>query len=177
MIRYVTFLRGINVSGQKLIKMDELNRIMSTLKLKEVKTFIQSGNVLFNSPETNTEKLSQQITKKLKSELGYDVPVVIRTIDQLRLLIEQDPFKKIKEGDDIKLYVSFLPTTPLQKIKAPILSPKKDVKILSIHDGDICCLGLPLPNGTYGFPNLFIEKTFGMPATTRNWNTVNKVSL
>ena len=108
MIRYIALLRGINVSGQKIIKMEALKNIFESLKLKNVKTYIQSGNVIFDASEKNSVLLNERIEKHLNKSLGYKVSVMLRTVTELGEIIKLNPYKKIDIDKDIHLYVSFL---------------------------------------------------------------------
>lgn len=176
MTRHIAFLRGINVGGQKIIKMEDLNAMFAGFGLKNVKTYIQSGNVLFDAPEKDPAKLARTIEKGLLTELRYAVPVVVRTTSEIEAIIKLDPFKKEK-SDDSKKYVTFLSGEPTKKPKLPLLTSKKEIRILSVHALNAFSLGLPLPGGRFGFPNNIIEKELGVAGTTRNWTTVNKIIL
>ncbi len=172
MFKYYAFLRGINVGG-RVVKMDALTEMFISLKLKNVKTFIQSGNVIFESPEKNTKVQAERIEKKLLKELGYQVPALLRTREELESLIKHDPFKKMKS--DAKTYVVLIAEELKEKPKLPLVSQKDGVKVLGMRKADIFCEALPLKGGRWGFPNAFIEKQFKVPATTRNWNTLSKI--
>jgi uncharacterized protein (DUF1697 family) len=172
MIKYYAFLRGINVGG-RVVKMDALTQIFLSLKLKNVKTFIQSGNVIFESPEKNVKAHAEKIEKKLLKELGYEVPTLLRTHEELEALIQHDPFKKMKP--DAKIYVVLIAEELKEKLKLPLVSEKDGVKVLGMRKADIFCEALPLKGGRWGFPNAFIEKQFKVSATTRNWNTISKI--
>jgi uncharacterized protein (DUF1697 family) len=172
MIKYYAFLRGINVGG-RVVKMDALTEMFVSLKLKNVKTFIQSGNVIFESPEKEKKAVAGKIEKKLFKELGYEVPALLRTHEELEALIQHDPFKKMKP--DAKTYVVLIAEELEGKPKLPLISEKDGVKVLGMRKADIFCEALPLKGGRWGFPNAFIEKQFKVPATTRNWNTVTKI--
>ncbi len=111
MKKYVAILRGINVSGQKLIKMAELKAHVEDLGLRNVITYIQSGNVIFDSDETNSETLSALIANKIKEVYGWDVPVIIRTKDEISEIINNNPFGQINQLTD-KWYVTFLTQIP-----------------------------------------------------------------
>ena len=87
MIRYFAFLRGINVGGKNLIKMNELRQLFESLGLSRVKTFIQSGNVIFDSSEVNVLKLIKMSENSLNQFFGKEVPVVIRTEDEMNEMI------------------------------------------------------------------------------------------
>ncbi|MCZ2845162.1 MAG: DUF1697 domain-containing protein, partial [Candidatus Bathyarchaeota archaeon] len=102
---YISMFRGINVSGQKKIKMHELKTLYQSLDLKEVKTYIQSGNVVFRCPNTNSKELKDQIERKIKESFGFNIAVLIRTKDEFGKVIERNPFLK---KDVTKLHVTFL---------------------------------------------------------------------
>src|SRR5229473_1201648 len=122
MIKYVAFLRGINVGGKRLIKMEDLRRVVESIGLKDVRTFIASGNVLFETSQTNRDALSRKIEKKLLTAFGHDVPVVLQTIDELKAILRANPFKKIKPGADVMMFVAFLAAEPKAKPKLPLQS-------------------------------------------------------
>ena len=172
MKEYVAFLRGINVGGKNIIKMDELTKLFSSWKFENVKTYLQSGNIVFTSKISGTEKLSSLIEKKLKLFTQNDIAVMVRSIDHIKKMIEKNPFKKYNANDDVKKYVIFLKSVP--GIKLPLISEKEQIEIVDVSCADLFCLGFPFKN-RYGFPNIFVEKEFGIPATTRNWNTITKI--
>jgi uncharacterized protein (DUF1697 family) len=172
MTRYFAFLRGINVGG-RVLKMEALTRYFVTLGFKDAKTFIQSGNVIFTSPVKNKKTLSAKIEKKLLKELGYEVPVFLRTEAELEALVKLDPFKKLKS--DKPPYVVFIQEPLKEKLEFPHVSEKDGVKIWGANKTDLFCQALPLKGGKWGFPNAYIEKRFKVPATTRNWNTTTKI--
>jgi uncharacterized protein (DUF1697 family) len=87
-------LRGINVSGQKIIKMKELKELYESLGFEGVQTYIQSGNVIFRCPQSNTIQLQNRIERKLKTSYGYSVVVLIRTINEFRHLLENHPCRR-----------------------------------------------------------------------------------
>jgi uncharacterized protein (DUF1697 family) len=175
MIKYVALLRGINVGGKKLIRMAELSRIFSSLGLQNVKTYIQSGNVLFESSNTDRIALTKQIENGLLGAVGFDVPVLLRTIAELEAIVKLNPFSKVKSAADVVLYVTFLAEAPKTKPKIPLLSPKKDCEIIHLNPREAFTVAFAMPNGRYGESMTLIEKEFGKSVTTRNWNTVVKI--
>src|SRR5713226_5107305 len=175
MIKYVAFLRGINVGGKKLIKMEDLRHAVESLGLRNVSTFIQSGNVLFDTSQTNRDALTKTIEKKLLTAFGHDVPVVLQTIDELRDILRAGPFKKIKPGADVMMFVAFLAAEPDGRPKLPLRSATENLEVLAIKDRAAFILCHRKKNGMFAFPNNFFEKEFGVAATTRNWNTVNRI--
>src|SRR4051812_19370866 len=102
---YIALLRGINVNGQKMIKMDQLKNIFESLPFQNVKTYIQTGNVIFEAADDDL--LSTRIESKLNDVLGYHVPVIVRTLDELEGIVRQTPFPLIEISENEKLYVSF----------------------------------------------------------------------
>jgi uncharacterized protein (DUF1697 family) len=182
MITYIAFLRGINVGGKNIIKMDELKSIFESFGFKNVETYIQSGNVIFETSTTNKKTLTQKIEKGLNKELGYEVATFLRTKEEMRALVKHDPFKNIKASDKAKTYVTFLhqtsevlKTSEVLRKKVPFFSRKKDVEVIGVREGNVFCLS-HLVDGSFGFPNLFLEKELKTPATTRNWTTVSKMA-
>lgn len=175
MTKFVAFLRGINVGGNKLIKMDDLKKCFAAAGFKNVKTILASGNVLFESTNADEDALAKTIADKLKAELGHDIGIQIRSIDEIQKLADRAPFKKIKVTPDTRLYITFFPEKPKSKLKIPYESPEKDFKILEVSDREICSVVTLSPGrGTLDMMG-FVEKEFGKNITTRNWNTVGKI--
>jgi uncharacterized protein (DUF1697 family) len=174
MTKYVAFLRGINVGGHKQIKMAELGQIFESLGLKNVKTYILSGNVLFESKEGKVDVLTVKIERGLHKALGYEVAVILRTMVELEALMELDPFKQVKDNADVKRYVTFLSEKHQSKLSLPVLSPKGDWKIIRLNPREVFIVAFPV-QGRYGESMALVEKEFGKSVTTRNWNTVVKV--
>ncbi len=106
-------LRGINVGRNKRVKMEDLKLLYKSLDLKDVKTYIQSGNIIFKSRNSDSKDLSNKIKIKISEVFGFDVPVIIRTEKEYKKVIEDNPFKE----EDIKqLYVTFLSETPSKNL-------------------------------------------------------------
>src|SRR2546425_5502258 len=175
MTRYVAFLRAINVAGQKLIKMKDLARIFAAAGCKNVQSYIQSGNVLFDSKSTNSAALSKKIERTLQQALGYEVTIMLRTLGELEALVRRNPFKKIKTDDEIMRFVVFLSNQPKPTPKLPLISIKENLELIEIKDGTAVGFSRRKPNGWFGFPNAFVEKELGVAGTTRNLNKVNKI--
>jgi uncharacterized protein (DUF1697 family) len=171
---YVSLLRGINVSGHKIIKMEQLRKSFEALGLGDVQTYVQSGNVVFKAPKQSSERLSSQIREKIARDFGFSVPVIIRSSEEVRRAIENNPFLKQRGIDSSKLHVTFLS-------KAPEKDRLKALEALPTKPDQFRCSGtevyLYCPDG-YGrtkLSNNALERVLGVTATTRNWNTVNKL--
>src|ERR1041384_4756201 len=109
MITYFAFLRGMNL-GKRNIKMDELRKLFTELKLENVRTYIASGNVIFDAREKDEKKLIARIEKHLKDSLGYDVKVMLRSRAELEAVLKKNPFKNPPEG--AKTYINFYDELP-----------------------------------------------------------------
>ncbi len=174
MIRYIAFLRAINVSGHNIIKMEELRKLFETMKLKNVRTYIQTGNVIFDTPEKNANVLIKKIKKHLQKSLGYEVETMLRTTSELETIIKNNPFKKTKLDKTIQLYLSFLAEEPTDDLKKTFISLSGDVSTFRIKGANLYTL-YQRNKAKDPFSNIFIEKKLKTKATTRNWNVVNKV--
>lgn len=129
---------------------------------------------MFESSATDEDVLVKKIENLLHKNLTGDVLVFLRTVEELNEIVKLDPYQTLKFKVPTKLYITFLKDELKPKPKLPYLSAKKEVEIIQIRNREIFCI-TPEINGSYGFPNLFIEKGFGIKATTRNWNTIIKV--
>ena len=168
-------LRGINVSGHKRILMTDLKLLFENLGFEQVTTYIQSGNVIFSSSKELTElQFEQLITSAIAEKYGFHVPVIIRSVDDLRKVAKSNPHITQNSIDLERLYVTFLSEIPSKasadKIVATDFLPEKFQII-----GREVYLYCPLGYGESKLSNTFFEKKLKVQATTRNWNTVNKL--
>ena len=171
MAAYISLLRGINVSGQKKIKMDELKKLYDSLGFKKVQTYIQSGNVVFECPDASIPKIAERIGKKIKESFGFDVAVLIRTKEEFKKIIRNNPFSK-KENNS--LYVIFLSDTASDLPMAELNNAKSKSEEFFISGREIY-LSCPGGYGKTKLSNNFFERKLKLSATTRNWKTVNKL--
>jgi uncharacterized protein (DUF1697 family) len=173
--RYAAFLRGINVGGHRLIKMDELARIFGDMGLSDVRTVIASGNVLFASDETDEARLTTHIEQSLEKALGYPVDVMLRTIEWLRELEQLDPFHGFEKEDGHR-YVAFMQRAPGAVPELPAHFPDEYFSVLAVQEREVFHVTRKMPNGRHGDPGKYIAKNFGKVSTVRNWNTVVKIA-
>ena len=175
-IKYVALLRGINVGGHRMIKKDELTEIFTSAGLTEVQTLLASGNVVFSSPETSEATLSALIEKSLESALGYDIAVMVRTIQYMQELLMMEPFAEFLQPS-AKFYVTFLTREPDTIPDLPIDLPDQNAIAVGLNEREFFSVSLKGEDGRYGDFCPFIKKAFGkQPVTTRNWNTVVKLA-
>ena len=170
---YVALLRGINVGGHKRIKMDQLRKSFEGLGCAPVKTYIQSGNVVFNAAKLSPAGLSKRIAESILRDFGHSVSVISRTLDELGETMETNPFLKKRGIDQAKLHVMFLPESP-----AP--SDLKQFERLTAAPDQSRCLGkeiyLYLPNGVAeSLANNPLERQLLKRGTIRNWRTVSNL--
>jgi uncharacterized protein (DUF1697 family) len=174
MEEYVAFLRAINVSGQKLIKMEDLRRMMEMPGISNVRTFIQSGNVLFDAKEKDAAKLTAKIEKQLFKELGYEVEVFLRTRSELQEILSNNPFKKANLSKSLALYITFLNDAPTADLKKALEGLSNDVDTFKISGRDV--YALVVKDGAKSlFSNMFIERKLKQKATGRNQTTLHKI--
>jgi uncharacterized protein (DUF1697 family) len=174
-MRWIALLRGINVSGQKIIRMEDLVALFVANGYTSVKTYLQTGNVAFDSSKKDAVKLRATLEAQLNQALGYPVTVVLRSQEAIQVLVAQDPFRSVALQDNSKPYITFL-AEECTPITLPIIAAKEGVHVIGGDSDTLYSISLLLPNGNYGFPNAYIEKMFKIPATTRNWNTVVKIA-
>jgi len=175
MTRYIAFLRGINVGGNKMIKMEDLKRIFRALGFQNVTTILASGNVLFDTTKAEATALGAKIAAQLKSSIGHEIGVLIRSVEELQRLADSKPFDKVKVTPQTRLYVTFLCQAPKTVLKVPFKSPDKDFQILHASKNEVCTV-LTLTPSTQSTDLMgFLEKHFGKQITTRNWNTIAKI--
>jgi uncharacterized protein (DUF1697 family) len=175
MIRYAAFLRGINVGGVT-VKMDKLKKAFEALGFANVKTLLASGNVLFTAPSSTESALAKKIEKKVATDFGREIGVLVRKIEELQRLAKADPFAGIKVTPQTRLYVTFLSEKNKSSLKIPYETPDKNFRIIRANGREVCS-SIPTLSPTSRTVDLMsiLEKEFGRKITTRNWNTIEKI--
>jgi uncharacterized protein (DUF1697 family) len=174
MITYISILRGINVSGQKLIKMDALKKMYENLKLENIRTYVQSGNVIFSTNETDPKKLENKISKQIEKDFDFEVPVIVLTAQTLQYIVEHNPFAKDKKKDISFLHVTFLADQPKEFDKKSIEDKREGGEEIQFSKNAIY-LYCPHGYGNTKLNNNFLERVVKVKATTRNWKTTNEL--
>ncbi len=173
MNKKIAILRGINVGGKRKIQMADLKSMCEKLGLKNITTYIQSGNLIFNSDKPNSE-LENDLEKAITEKFGFDVPVIVRTEKELESSINNNPFFD-KNVDINQLHLTFLKVKPNKENLDKTLTFKYEPDKFKINDKDafIFCTGKYHESK---LTNNFFEKQLKVGATTRNWKTVLKLS-
>jgi uncharacterized protein (DUF1697 family) len=175
MSRYVAFLRGMNLGGRR-IKNEELRRHFEEMGLEEVSTFRASGNVIFATPKREAEaKLAARVEAELGERLGYEVPVFLRSDEEIAAVAARRPFDaKAVERSKGKLQVSFLKKKPSAAAKEKVLALATDEDLLAIEERELYWL----PSGGQLDSDLdlkAIEKLLGAD-TRRTMGTIEQIA-
>jgi uncharacterized protein (DUF1697 family) len=173
-MRYAALLRGINVGGNKKIAMAELRELLTGLGYTDITTYLQSGNAVFSSPQRDQQELAGVIAAAVAQRLGVSIQVVVRTGAELAAAVQSSPLPDEPENPS-RFFVAFLSAPPaparIDVLAAQSFGP--DQVWVSGQEAYLWC-----PNGASqtDLTNAFLEKSLGVTATSRNWNTVTKLA-
>ena len=174
MTKYVAFLRGVNVVGRNKIKMEALREMSGALGYENVKTYINSGNLIFDTAKTDDNKLAAEIGKAIEKEFSLKIKVMVRRISEIGRIIKNNPFEGQFENDK-DLHVLFLEEELPEGKRELLLSNNNESEIFAVRGREIFCLlrGASFPDSLLGKD--YIGKKLKTPATARNWRTVCKI--
>jgi uncharacterized protein (DUF1697 family) len=170
----ICMLRGVNVGGHNLIKMDALKALCVSLKLKDPQTYVQSGNVIFRTEEKDQEKLTRRIQDAIEKAHGFRPGVMLRTAAELQQVVSRNPFAKRSGIEPGRLLVNFLAADPGKQGREKALAIKTGPEEMHLI-GREAYIYFPNGQGRSKFPWAAIERTLGTSATGRNWNSVTKM--
>jgi len=168
---YVALLRGINVGGKHVLPMKDLAAIFADAKCSGVRTYIQSGNVVFTASADHCAKLPALLAKKIEQRFGFAVPVIVRNREEMAQVVRENPF--LRQGLDAKwLHVYFLadePTAAAVKGLDPNRSAPDEFRVIGRH------IYLHTPNGMgrSKLTSTYFDSKLATVCTARNWATVN----
>jgi uncharacterized protein (DUF1697 family) len=169
----ISMLRAINLGAHRRVKMDDLRAMCEALKLTDVQTYLQSGNVVFRA-QGDPGALSKRLEKEIERKLGFHSDVISRSVSEMRDVVARNPFAKRRDIEPSKLLVTFLAADPGD-------APREKVRRLKTDPEELQIVGRELyvyyPNGV-GRSKLSssgIDKVLNTPGTARNWNTVTKL--
>ena len=172
-MKYLALIRGINVGGNNLIRMPELRASFERAGFTNVTTYIQSGNVVFCAPPGSVKKLAVGLEKAIEARFGFPVPVVVRSHEQLRNVVQANPFRS-RGASEKMLHVIFLADEPdasaVSKLD-PQRSPGDEFRVI----GSEIFLYLPNGAGNSKLTNAYFDSKLSTIGTARNWTTVLKL--
>ena len=173
-MKHLALLRGINVSGHNMIKMETLKNLLEAIGFTNVMTYIQSGNVFVETDDESAFGVGFKIKQEIFKQLGYDVPTIVIAKNDLELCLKNNPFLKDSAVDTTKLYVAFLskelPSSAINELKISQFKPDE-----AVVDGNRIFIKYQVGAGKTRLDQKYIEKKLNVTATIRNWNTVNKL--
>lgn len=171
---YISILRGINVTGKKLIKMKDLRELYTSLNFQNITSYIQSGNIIFSHTKEEEAKLQQKISKQIMTIYGFEVPVIVLSIQDLKQIIANNPFTKDMDKNPDFSHITFFSTKPRNVDVERIEAKKRDSEDIVITE-KAAYLYCPKGYGKTKLNNSFLENVLKTTATTRNWKTTNKL--
>lgn len=171
----VAFLRGINVGGHHKVPMVELKSTLAGMGFSDITTLLNSGNVVFSTAATEIAALEDVMAEGLEKKFGFAIPVLIRKMEDIQRLISSNPFKNVEVHKDLRLYVTFLRESPQSNLRLPWMSPDGSFQILSADDKILVSVLDVAQAKTTDAMNV-LEKNYTKDITTRNWNTLVKIS-
>lgn len=172
--RFIAFHRAINVSGSKIIKMERLRQMFADMGYKNVASYIQTGNVYFETIATNTDNIARKIEKHLEKELGFEVETFVYTVEQLAGIIQNDPFRDIEDDGNAVVYIGFLQEEPAKENIEKVYSYNSDIDTFKISGRELYALRYR-DKGKSKFTPGFIEQKLKTKCTTRNRKTIYKL--
>ena len=171
MTKFIALLRGINVSGQKKIPMVELRELLAKMGLSNVQTYIQSGNVIFQSSESNKAKLALQIHNAIKAHFGFEVPVLVLKPKELKAIFDACP---VPEDQKTNSYFMMLYEVPDKILVEEVSNLSYSNETFHIKDTCIYFYSA-IGYGKSKFSNNFFERKLKFTATARNYKTMAKL--
>jgi uncharacterized protein (DUF1697 family) len=174
MPRYAAFLRAINVTN-RFVKMAELRKVFESFGYENVETYIQSGNIIFDSPQEDARGLEKEIEAQLEAALGFAVPTFLRSGSELAQVANTWPFSEADRDERATLYVSFIRAEPPLDLQEKLAALSNEIDQFHVHGPHVYWLYRRYlsRSNTRTDP---IEKTLQTLATNRNISTVRKIT-
>lgn len=169
-MKYIALLRGINVSGQKKIKMEDLRKLCEAIGFQHVQTYIQSGNIIFESPESEAPHLAYQLSEAIREKYDFEVTVIVRTPAELEDVLAKSPYS---DSPTDKTYYVLLEAEPSSE-KWAKLDANAYLPDTFAYVGKVIYLHV-VSYGNTKLSNNFFEAKLKLSATTRNHNTIQKL--
>ncbi len=171
---YIALLRGVNVSGKHKISMADLKFGLERLGLKDVLTYIQSGNIVFKSDIASTSYLEERIKKEINDSFGFDVPVLVMTRSDMENILQECPYKKTEDVEANRIYFVLLQRKPEDMLINTLKQTDYPNELFQVAE---YCVYLNCTRGAGNakLTNNLIERKLKVVATTRNHNTMVKL--
>jgi uncharacterized protein (DUF1697 family) len=170
---FISMLRAVNVGGSGKIKMEPLREAYEALGLRDVRSLLQSGNVLFRSSVKNRDQLARRIMQEIERRFGLQVEVLIRTLPEFESIFERSPILSPR-ADLSKLLVMFLSRVPDARAQAALSKWHKGPEMLELRGPEVY-LYYPDGVGRSKLSTAVIERHLDTSGTARNWNTLTKL--
>jgi uncharacterized protein (DUF1697 family) len=172
-MKYVALLRGINVGGKNTIKMETLREMFDSIGFENVKTYINSGNVIFETRKSDNHKLASKIETAIEKEFSLSIKVMVRSMEEIAEIVKTNPFEgKFEREKD--LHVFFLDEELPKEKCDQLLANNNENEMFALQKREIfCLLRVGVLDSLMGRD--YIGKKLKVSATARNWRTVNKV--
>lgn len=167
---FIAFFRGINVGGNNILPMKELKTLLERIGCGNVRTYIQSGNVLLQIKEDRVENIRNKMSREIHKDFGFEPKVLLIEISEFRDAIEKNPFDT-SEGKTVHFY--FLESEPMNPDLGRLTAVKSASEEFKLH-GKVFYLYAPEGIGRSKLAAK-VEQSLGIPVTARNWNTVSKL--
>jgi len=171
---FIVLLRGINVGGNKRIKMADLKVLFESIGFSSVQTLLQSGNVILESEISDSTALAHQLEAVIQKHFGFESKIILRTADQWKDVILRHPFSAEQLSEPSKILVTFLRDSPTPESIAALMSAHTGIEQLYVS-GHECYGYFPEGLGRTKLDNGLIERKLKTMGTGRNWNTVSKL--
>jgi len=172
---YIAMLRGINVGPHKRMKMEKLRASCEALGCQQVKTYIQSGNVVLQAAKLSASSLAKRIQERIVADFGFASDVILRTREEMQKIVARNPLLREPGIDPSKLHIIFLPEAPaaeaIKKLEALTLVPDR-----IRHSGKEVYFYFPHGVSGSSLWNQNLDRVLSITGTMRNWNTVTKLN-
>ncbi len=170
---FIALLRAVNVGGHNRIGMAPLRDLFTSIGFDNVRTYLQSGNIVACTSRKNSGPMALTIEREIERVFGHQVRVIVRTGEDFQRVISNNPYRK--NVDWSRFYVAFLSEKPTASVLKQLRLPESGDDECEIRGREIY-LRCPSGAGKTKLSNTFFEKSLGIVSTIRNWNTVTALS-
>jgi uncharacterized protein (DUF1697 family) len=172
--RHLALLRGVNVGGHRRLIMADLRQAFASLGFRNVSTYIQTGNVFFETDDARPDELVATIQKRLLVEFGHEIAVILRDAATMARVVRDHPFSAAELTDDYRRYVTFLASEPARERVADLVGRQTEFERFHVRHREVYAAARKdAPRSGAGVP---IERVLKMAGTARNWSVVQKLN-